>query len=275
MSTADMPGAVAVSAAAFDLDVNADGMPDSWQQRLEHPLRTDPAGSFVAERGGRIIGIAQAIVRERLWNLSMLTVDPSAQSTNAGRELFDRALLYGSDAEVGLIVSSSDSRALRLYARAGFSLRPALNAEGKVDPSGLQRATATITEAGEADLEALAEISRAVRGGPHTPELQWALGQGWPLLRLGDRGFTVLAPHWCRIWLLVALDDDAAAQLMSAALRMVADGDEADVRWITGTQDWATDTALRAGLRLTIGGALGVRGQPGPLRPFIPSGAFA
>jgi ribosomal protein S18 acetylase RimI-like enzyme len=275
MSAADLPAAFAVSAAAFDVDVNAPGMPGTWQQRLAHPLETDPGGSFVAERDGRIIGIAQAILRERLWNLSMLAVDPSAQSANTGRALFDRALQYGDEAEFGLIVSSSDPRALRLYATAGFSLRPALNASGKVDPNGLPPPTAKITEAGHPDLEALGEISRAVRGGPHTPELEWVLRQGWPLLRLGDRGFTVVAPQWGRIWLLVALDDGAAADLMSGALRILADCDEVGVRWITGAQDWAVDVALRAGLALTVGGALGVRGAPGRLRAYIPSGPFA
>jgi ribosomal protein S18 acetylase RimI-like enzyme len=272
MRDADLPGATAASAAAFELDLEQPGNADSWGGRVAHPLRTDPDGAFVAELDGRIVGVAQAIRRERLWNLSLLTIDPGAQSRNAGRLLFDRSLEYDAGTDRGLIVSSSDSRALRLYALAGFSLLPALDATGTVDRRALPRPDGAIRQAGAADLEALAAISRVVRGGPHTRELELALDAGWAVLRHGDRGFCVVDRDG-RVWLLVALDADAARELMWAALERIGDK-PVTARWITGGQDWAVDVVLAAGLRISIGGALAVRGLTAPLRPFIPSGAF-
>jgi ribosomal protein S18 acetylase RimI-like enzyme len=273
MQGADLPSAIAASAAAFELDLAEPRNAERWGARVAHPLRTDPDGSFVAELDGRIAGVAQAIRRERLWNLSLLTIDPRAQSKNAGRLLFDRSLEYeDAGTNRGLIVSSSDSRALRLYALAGFSLLPALDANGIVDRRALPRPNGAIREAGASDLEALAAISRVVRGGPHTQELELVLDGGGTVLRHGDRGFSVVERNG-RVSLLAALDAGAARELMWAGLARPGDT-EVTVRWITGGQDWAIDVVLAAGLRISPGGALAVRGLAAPLLPFIPSGAF-
>jgi ribosomal protein S18 acetylase RimI-like enzyme len=274
MTEADLAGAVAVSAAAFGLDLAEHGNSDSWPRRIAHPFATDPTGSFVAEADGRIVGLAQVLHRERLWILSMLTVDPAAQGTLAGRLLFDRACEHRDGTNRGLIVASADPRALHLYARAGFSLRPALDAAGAVDARALPGARSAITEVTETDIEALADVSREVRGGPHTPELRFALAQGWPVLRYGERGFVVVSPRFARVWMLAARDEDAAAELLAAALARLAGAAEASIRWITGGQDWAVEVALKAGLRLRIGAAIGVRGSPGTLAPYLPSGPF-
>jgi GNAT superfamily N-acetyltransferase len=266
LEIADLPAAAAVSAAAVGLDVSDDAAAQRWRERVAHPLRTDPDGCFVAERHGRIIGVSQALKRERLWCLSLLAVQPGVQATGAGRPLLDHALGYADGTDCGLIVSSNDPRALRLYALAGFSLLPTFQAEGSLDRRSLPRVDAGVRDGGEADLEALASISRDVRGAPHTTELEFALRGGARLVRFGDRGFAVAQPG-DGVWLLVARDEPAAAALLWSA--------RPSVRWITGGQDWAVDVVLRAGLRLTAYGALGVRGEPGPLRPFVPSGPFA
>jgi GNAT superfamily N-acetyltransferase len=276
MTARDMPGAVAVSAGAFGLDLTDPGAKESWTRRVAHAFDSDPAGCFVAETGGRIVGLSQALRRETLWVLSMLTVDPITQGSSAGRGLFDRAQSYADGTEYGLIVSSSDPRALHLYASAGFSIRPALNAVGQIEPGSLPAPSAAITEVtgDDGELEGLADVSRAVRGGPHTPELRFALAEGWPVLRHGDRGFAVAAPRFNRIWLLVARDEDAADELMTAALGRLAGPAQLMVRWITGGQDWAVRAALAAGLRLEIGSAVAVRGGPATTLPYIPSGPF-
>lgn len=276
MTEADLPGASAASAAAFGLDLSEGGNGHSWPRRIAQPFETDPDGCFVAERrdDGEIVGLSQAMLRDRLWILSMLTVAPDAQGSAAGRALFDAALAYGSESDDGLIVSSSDSRALGLYASAGFSLRPALDAVGRVDGAALPSASEAIAPVSVDDVDDLADISRAVRGGSHAPELRFALAQGWPVLRHGDRGFVAVAPPFARVWLLVARDEAAARALLVAALELLAGHDEIVVRWIAGSQDWAVETALASGLRLRIGAAIAVRGEPGPLRPYIPSGPF-
>jgi predicted N-acetyltransferase YhbS len=274
MEPADIRAAASVAASAFDVELLVGEAQHRWIERLAHPLNTDPDGAFVAERDGQLIGVAEAIRRERLWCLSLLAVQPSIQSGGAGRALLERALTYTGGTDAGLIVSSNDHRALRLYARAGFSLRPTFEALGILDRRALPRPDPGVAERGSGDLEALEVISRDIRGAPHTPELELAMGAGARLLRLGDRGFALTQPGM-GLWVLVARDEQAAAALLWSALEMVADTDRVAVRWITSGQDWAIDVVVRAGLRLSANGALCVSGRPGRLHPFIPSGAFA
>jgi hypothetical protein len=142
-----------------------------------------------------------------------------------------------------------------------------------VDRRALPRNQAGIREEdGGADVESLAALTRAIRGAPYTLELRWALGRGARLLRLADRGFAAVDEDGTLLE-LVARDDEAASALLWHALAM-GDG-PARVRWITGAQQWALDVVLAARLELVAYGALCVRGNPGPLRPFLPSAPFA
>jgi GNAT superfamily N-acetyltransferase len=272
MRDADLASAGEVSAAAFGIEISEQPARERWRRRVGHLLATDPQGAFVAERAGRVIGVAQAMRRERLWCLSLLAVQPGVQSAGAGRGLLEAALRYGSGAEAGLIVSSNDPRALRLYALAGFSLQPTLTAYGALDRRALPRSGAGVRLCDAADLEELAPISREIRGAPHTSELLFAQGNGARMLRAGDRGFAVAEPGH-GVWLLVARDEDAAAQLLWAALEIAGDC-ERTVRWISERQQWAIRVVVAAGLQLSAYGAICVRGEPGPLRPFLPSPPF-
>jgi predicted N-acetyltransferase YhbS len=274
MELSDVAEAAAVAAASFEIDISVPSAADRFRERVAHLLRTDPDGAFVAVHTGRIVGAAEALVREELWCLSLLAVAPGRQSAGAGRALFERALGYGNGASAGLIVGSNDPRALRLYGRAGFALRPTFEASGPLDRRALPRPDPRMSEEEEPDLEMLEPISRDIRGAPHTPELELALGQGGRLLQLADRGFAVAHPAF-GLWLLVARDEEAAGALLWGALERTGDLDRPCLRWITGDQDWAITIALKAGLRLSATGALCVRGRPGPLRPFVPSGPFA
>jgi predicted N-acetyltransferase YhbS len=274
MEPQDIDAAVTISAAAFGVDLTDEVAKRRWHSRIEYPVALDPEGMLVAERDGRIVGVAQAMRRERVWCLSLLTVDPTAQSAGAGRALFDRALQYDAGTDAGLIVSSNDPRAMRLYGMAGFRLLPTLQTEGAADRTRLRRTDGAVREAGVEELEALAAISRDVRGAPHTAEIEFALRDGGRLLRHGDRGFVVVNDRW-GVWLLVACDDEAAATLLWAAIGEVSEADRPLVTWLTAEQQWAFEVLLAAGMRLTAYGALCVRGDPGPLRPFIPSGPFA
>jgi GNAT superfamily N-acetyltransferase len=273
MVAADLPEVEALAAAAFSRDIADEHAARRWHERIAHPLATDPDGAFVAEIDGRIAGAAEAIVRERLWILSMIAVRPGIQSGGAGRAVFERALAYGPSTDAGLIVSSNDPRALRLYASGGFALVPTLRADGEVDRRALPRNQARVREEdGDADVESLAAMTRAIRGAPYTAELCFALDRGARLLRLADRGFAAVDETGILLE-LVARDDEAASALLWHALAM-AEG-PTRVRWITGAQQWAIDVVLAARLELVAYGALCVRGNPGSLRPFLPSAPFA
>jgi ribosomal protein S18 acetylase RimI-like enzyme len=124
MVAADLPQVAVLAAAAFSRDITDEHAARRWRERIAFPLETDPDGAFVAELDGRIVGAAEAIVRERLWVLSLLAVQPGIQSAGAGGAAMERAIAYGKSADAGLIVSSNDPRALRLYASCGFALHP-------------------------------------------------------------------------------------------------------------------------------------------------------
>ena len=273
LTAGDLPAVAAVGAAAFGFGISTPQEMERWDERIAHPFVTDPHGGIVAERDGRIVGAAQVLIRERLWVLSLLVVDPDGQNIGAGRQLLAAALRHGArETDAGLIVSSNDPRALRLYARFGFKLAPAFEAEGTIDRRALPREAAGVRMGG--DLEALADVSREIRGAPHTAELEFAVRRGAVLLHLGERGF-VVAMGGHAVWLLAARDEEAARALLWAALEHAGDSERPLIRWLTGDQGWAIDVAVRAGLALRAYGAVCVRGRPGPLAPFIPSAAFA
>jgi GNAT superfamily N-acetyltransferase len=269
-----LPAAAAVSAASLGIDISGAAGRALWTDRIAHLCGTDPAGGFVAERDGEVIGVAQAMRRERLWCLSLFGVDPGAQSGGAGRALLARALEYGAGTDAGMIVSSNDPRALRLYGLSGFSLHPTLAADGTVDRRALPAPDPGVRELEAGHLDRLEPLAREIRGAPYTTELAYAVRRGATVFACGARGFSVAQPGR-GVWLLVARDEPAATALLWAALELAGDGERPLVRWLTGGQDWAVKTCLRAGLRIGAYGALCVRGAPGPLRPFIPSSPFA
>jgi hypothetical protein len=64
--------------------------------------------------------------------------------------------------------------------------------------------------------------------------------------------------------------------LHGALAHLAAAGrDNVHVEWLTARQQWAIDACLDAGLRLHAhDGAVFTAGDVGPLRPYIPSGAY-
>ena len=242
------------------------------QSRIAHLLETDPGGAWVAESGGRVVGTALALVRDALWGLSLFAVEPVLQGNGVGRQLLDAALGYADGARGALILSSTDPKAMRRYARAGFALRPAVAAAGIVDRAALPARHPEIRAATGDDLGATEAVSRAVRGATHAPDLPNALAGGHELLVLGDRGFVLHrggAPG-----LLAARDEETAQALLWAALGASAPGATVHVDFMSAGQDWAVAVALEAGLALSPDGPIFVRGEVGPLRPYLPSGAW-
>jgi predicted N-acetyltransferase YhbS len=273
MRAEDVPRAVTIAALAFgDSEQDAAAVRRS-QERIRHMLRTDPEGAFVAERDGTVIGNALALRREGLWCLSLLTVVPGEQSAGAGSALLRSALGYGASSDPGLIISSQDPRAQALYRRSGFELRSTSQAEGVLDRARLPAPDAAVRVADASDLESLADVSRRLRGASHVADLEFALAQSSLILRLGERGVAVVAPGR-GISMVAARDEDCAQTMLWHALDAVGECDQPLVRWITAEQRWAVEVVSSAGLQLTPYGALGVRGRPGPLRPYLPWGAF-
>ncbi len=99
----------------------------------------------VAEQGGRVVAFGGSLVRSdgvrgSRWFLSDLFVDPSLQSSGAGRAILDRLLASASPGVHRATMASSDPRAQALYARAGMAPRwPALYLSARADATPLGR----------------------------------------------------------------------------------------------------------------------------------------
>ena len=241
--------------------------PHAGHVRLRHLLDTDPGGCWVAD-DGTLAGAAIALVREGISGLSLLIVRPELQSAGLGRALLERALDYGDGARGGIILSSGDARALRAYAAAGFALHPTVKAVGA--PRGAV-ADPSVRPFTAADLPMAASVDRAVRGAAHGSDLDALAAAGCELLAHPGRGYA--AHRDGAVKLLAAADEEAAAALLRTVLARVPATKHAEVEWITSRQQWAVEVALETRLELRPQSAVFLRGEVGPLTPYLPAGA--
>lgn len=244
------------------------------KNRYLHFLEHDPDGAWVAVAEDRVVGVALALVREKVWVLSLFAVDEEYRNAGVGGRLLGRALEYAEGCEGGMIAASTHPAAMRRYALAGFALLPTLTASGKVRREALPTDLA-VREGDEQDLELAAGVDRHLRGAAHGPDLEFVLRTGGRLLvaeRPAARGYAV---EWDGSPALVAATaPETAAELLWACLATSREGEKVVVRWITGSQNWAVSVALEAGLSLSPAGPICVKGQLGPLAPYLPSGPF-
>jgi GNAT superfamily N-acetyltransferase len=239
--------------------------------RIVHLLDTDPGGAWVAEHDGRVVGLALALIRERVWGLSLFAVAAAFQGRGVGRRLLEACRRYGERADGHLILSTEHPAAMRRYARLGLPLRPCVSAAGIVASTAMP-ALDGVEDAGEAGIPVADAIGRAVRGAGHGRDLPVPLAHGARLLVFEDRAFAVARAG--EVMLLAARDEAAAARVLWAALTAGPPGGTVRVDFITAGQDWAVRACLDAGLALSPDGPLFAGGRLGPLRPYLPSGAY-
>jgi GNAT superfamily N-acetyltransferase len=144
----DLPICAAIWRAALNdylVRLGQPEMPDDLGPILRlyaHLRSTDPARFVVAERGGddgrpAIDAFVSAVVRDRLWFLSMLFVLPHAQGRGIGRRLLDHVLPAPGDAGVEIRATATDSVqpiSNGLYGSLGLVPRmPLLRMVGRVE----------------------------------------------------------------------------------------------------------------------------------------------
>jgi len=237
--------------------------------RLCHNLEQDPAGCWAAEDTAGFAGVGMAVLREGIWGLGLLLVRPDVQSTGLGRELLARTLDHG-PWHGALILSSDDERAMRAYARAGFDLRPAIHARGIPRREALD--APAVRPGRAADLPLTADVDRAIRGGGREADMRALLEAEVGFFVVEGRGYAFASGG--RMRTLAALDEEAASELLRAGLATAPPDGPASMEFVTAGQDWAVAVALEAGLALRPYGPVYTRGELGPLRPYLPSGAF-
>jgi GNAT superfamily N-acetyltransferase len=242
------------------------------QYRIAHLLATDPDGAWVAELDGEVVGIGLALLREGVWGLSLLAMRPDVLSRGGGRRLLEATLRYAERARGAIILSSTDPRAMRRYARAGFELRPCVAFAGIVDRSAIPGELRSRPGSAGEDRELCDAVSRHVRGAAHGPDLEAFEGAGNQLFVHEDGGWAAVrdgAPT-----LLAARDEAIATDLLWSALAFGTPGATVHVDFISAGHDWAVQTCLAAGLALSPDGPIFVRGDVGPFAPYLPSGAY-
>jgi GNAT superfamily N-acetyltransferase len=242
-------------------------------RRVAHLRGTDPGGAWVAQDdGGEIVGVSLALVREGIWGLSLFAVAADRRGRGIGRELLETAFGHGADARGHLILSTESPAAMRRYARLGLDLRPCVAAAGILDRARLPAADG-VRDAGLDGVPIADAIGRAVRGAGHGVDLEVALGDpGTRLLLYEDRAFALVRDE--RIALLAGLDEPAATRALNGAFAATTPGATVGVDFLSAGQDWAVRACLDAGLALSPDGPLFTGGDLGPLRPYIPSGAY-
>jgi len=260
-------------AAGVALAEHTDAWLERGRARVAHLQRTDPDGAWAAEQDGALVGVALASVRERLWFLSLLAVEPGRQGAGTGRLLLEAALRTSQGAAAAWILSSEDPRALRRYARAGFALEPGYATGGTVERALLPAVPDVREGSWAVDGERVEDLVRSLRGAGFGPDLGAFEATGARLLvtdTARGQGFAVLSPAGLRP--LGASTPAAAQALLWAALAEV-EGEPA-VEFLTARQGWAVDVVVQARLALRPAASSCHRGLLGPFSPYLPSGRY-
>jgi GNAT superfamily N-acetyltransferase len=242
--------------------------------RAAHLQQTDPDGCWVAEQDGRILGCALSLIREGVWGFSLFGLVSEAQGRGIGTRLYAPALAYGAGERGGIILSSSHSAAMRRYARSdGFVLMPAVGFSGAWDPRRVPDGLRSRPGDLEADRDTVELASRHARTASHLADLPTLLAQpGQRLLVLEGEGFVCArdgSPS-----LLAATSEAAAEDLLWSAFASGPRGGTVSYDFVTQANQWAVRVGLEAGLAVSPDGPVFVRGEVGPMAPYLPSGAY-
>ena len=168
------------------------------------------------------------------------------QSSGTGGALLRRAHEYADGARGRIIMASPDPRALRAYFRLGLDFHPAASAHGKPKvqaPEGLRAGDAS-------DIPFTAEVDRHVRGAAHGADIGAQLEMGHDAADRARSAATRSCAPEGGVRLLAALDDEAASDLLRAALAR-AEGD-VRIEAMTAKQQWAMAVCVEAGLELRL-----------------------
>jgi GNAT superfamily N-acetyltransferase len=243
---------------------------EQWVRRMGHFLTVDPAGCWVAEDGGSIVGFAISQNRGPVWFLATYGVLSERQGSGIGKRLLD-AVLAHAGARRGLFSSTNHPGATRRYRLAGFVLHPQMRMVGTVDRTRTPAITG-LQEGDAGDFDWMDRLDEDLRGAGHGPDHGYML----ETMRLvvsrskASPGYVYVDGRG-RPALLAAADAETAQTLLWEALAVAQP--ETLVNCITTGNHWAIDVGLAAGLDIGQEGYLALRGLAEPA-PYLASGHF-
>lgn len=245
----------------------------NWIQRTRHTLLTDPAGCWVAEVDGQIVGCAVSRVRELMWILASFAVSPGLQGQGIGQQLLVAAMHHGRGCLRAMFAASADPGAVRRYRLAGFSLHPQMFLTGSVDRTQLP-VIERVREGSAGDIDLMNSIDRQTRGAAHLSDHEVLLVQFRLIVteQSGGAGYAYVDPSGAPV-LLAATTRRTASDLMWESLASSPPGTGLSVRHITAANEWAIDVGMTARLALHQSGYLCLRGMKPP-SPYLHHGSL-
>jgi GNAT superfamily N-acetyltransferase len=244
-----------------------------WRRRVEHLLRHDGAGCFVAEDSSGIIGAAASCRRELTWVLCTYAVRPGLQGRGVGKQLLEAARGHGRGCLRGMIASSEDPAAARRYRLAGFSLHPMMFLWGSINRA-LLPVVERVRDGSAADIELMNSVDRQTRGAAHgvdhvllTPEHRLVVAD-----RTTGSGYAYVEPGGGP-YLLAATNRRTATDLLWETLAATTPDQRCVVGHLTSANEWAVDVGMAARMDLHTHGYLALQGMKPPT-PYLPSGHF-
>ena len=228
-------------------------------------LKDDPAGLWVAEERGRILGFAFAWACEGLWFLAQLFVDPAQQGRGIGNELLRRAFDHAQATNAGvrvLITFAFNRSSQGLYIRHGlfprfpiyfFSLARENIKNGPQDAP----LRALPLDNSRATLENLARIDAAALGVSREKHHRFLLGDratlGFMLYAEDDPvGYAYLSPQG-HIGPLAVTRAEMIEAAFGTAMGLAAQHDcQTLSAFVPGTSEAALRVAVEHGMRITF-----------------------
>jgi GNAT superfamily N-acetyltransferase len=244
-----------------------------WIERTHHTLTTDPAGCWVAEVDGAVVGGAISRVRELMWILSSFAVRPEHQGQGIGVQLLAAAMQHGRGCLRGMIAASADPGAVRRYRLAGFSLHPQMFLTGAVHRDSIP-AVAHVREGTAGDIDLLNSIDRRTRGAAHLSDHEVLLGQFRLIVceRSTGSGYAYVDESGSPS-LVAATTRRTARDVMWEAIASSTPGSSVAVHHITAANEWAVDVGIAARMSLHQSGYLCLR-HMAPPTPYIHHGSL-
>lgn len=240
---------------------------------LRHVVDHDPAGCWVAEDGGRLVGAVASVRRDLLWVLIILAVRPEEHGRGVGRALLQAAAGHGDGCLRAMASTSEGTSSVRLLHQAGFTLEPWMLLRGRVSREVLP-VVDRVREGSAGDLDLLDSVDRRTREAAHGADHEAMLATH--RLVVVERGTgagyayveTQGGPH-----LLAATNRRTATDLLWETLAASSPDTPCTIARVSAANPWAVDVGLSAGLALGTRGFLALRGMKAPA-PYLASGHF-